>query len=192
MFLLVGMLYDRRHTKEFAQFGGLAKVMPWFAFFLVFAALASVGLPALNGFAGEFLILLGTFKSQAADLRLAAALSTFGVVLAALYLLKMVQLTIWGPLTKKENEGLADLSWRERSCLIPLCILMLWIGVAPQRFLAPSEPALAATLQSYRQHLALPPPPEPILRVDVGDNVIATGPTEPAPAEAVSIAWGTR
>ena len=176
LFLLVGMLYDRRHTKEFAQFGGLAKVMPWFAFLLVFAALASVGLPALNGFAGEFLILLGTFKSASADLRLYAALASFGVVLAAIYLLKMVQLTIWGPLTNKENEGLADLSWRERWCLIPLCVLMLWIGVAPQRFLAPSQPALAATLESYRQRLATPVPREPILRVEPAGMMVDASP----------------
>jgi NADH-quinone oxidoreductase subunit M len=184
LFLLVGMLYDRRHTKEFAQFGGLAKVMPWFAFFLVFSALASVGLPALNGFAGEFLILFGTWKSQAADLRLAAALSTFGVVLAAIYLLKMVQLTIWGPITQKENESLSDLSWRERWCLIPLCVLMLWIGVAPQKFLAPSEPAIRATLEGYRQRLAIPAPPEPILRVDNGAAVMAALASAPQSASA--------
>ena len=159
LFLLVGMLYDRRHTKEFAEFGGLAKVMPWFAFFLVFSALASVGLPALNGFAGEFLILLGTWKSQAADLRLAAAAAAFGVVLAAIYLLKMVQLTFWGPLDQGgEREPQRPLLARSVWCLVPLCVLMLWIGVAPQRFLAPSQPELAATLDAYRERLAAPPP----------------------------------
>lgn len=149
LFLLVGMLYDRRHTKEFSEFGGLAKVMPWYAFFLVFATLASVGLPALNGFAGEFLILAGTFKSQAADLRWLAAAATFGVVLAAVYLLKMLQLTLWGPLTKEENKQLADLGAREKWILVPLCALMLWIGVAPRFFLDPSRAALEAILGDH-------------------------------------------
>jgi NADH-quinone oxidoreductase subunit M len=158
------MLYDRRHTKEFSEFGGLAKVMPWFAFFLVFSALASVGLPGLNGFAGEFLILIGTFQSEAADLRWTAAASAFGVVLAAVYLLKMLQLTLWGPLDREENRALSDLEWRERLALVPLCLLMLWIGVAPRRFLEASQPALAETLASYQERLAEPPAGQPSLR----------------------------
>src|SRR5579863_976722 len=150
LFLLVGMLYDRRHTKQFDEFGGLAKVMPVFAFFLIFSSLASVGLPALNGFAGEFLILAGSFRA----LGWPAALATFGVVLAALYLLKLIQRVLFGPLTKDENRGLADLGWREIVALVPLCALMLWIGVAPAQFLKPSEQALAATLADYRQRLS--------------------------------------
>jgi NADH-quinone oxidoreductase subunit M len=138
LFLLVGMLYDRRHTKKFDEFGGLAKVMPVFAFFLVFSSLASVGLPMLNGFAGEFLILLGSFRTAVVDLRWAAIAATFGVVLAAVYLLKMLYLTLWGPITRKENERLRDLDLREVLTLAPLCLLMLWIGIAPAFFLAPS------------------------------------------------------
>jgi NADH-quinone oxidoreductase subunit M len=152
LFLLVGFLYDRRHTKKFEEFGGLAKVIPLFAFFLIFSTLASVGLPALNGFAGEFLILAGSFRA----LGWPAALATFGVVLAAIYLLKMLQLTLWGPLTKEENRGLQDLSLREIAALVPLCVFMLWIGVAPNRFLEPSRPALDATLSRLRQGLAEP------------------------------------
>jgi NADH-quinone oxidoreductase subunit M len=147
LFLLVGFLYDRRHTKKFEEFGGLAKVIPLFAFFLVFSTLASVGLPALNGFAGEFLILVGSFRS----LGWPAAVATFGVVLAAVYLLKMLQLTIWGPLTKEENRTLTDLSWREIAAVVPLCVFMLWIGVAPDRFLAPSLAALDATLTAFKE-----------------------------------------
>jgi NADH-quinone oxidoreductase subunit M len=164
LFLLVGMLYDRRHTKEFKEFGGLAKVMPWFAFFLVFASLASVGLPALNGFVGEFMILVGAYKSTAVSLKLAAALSALGVVFAAVYLLKMVGLTIWGPVTKDENRTLPDLGWRERLILLPLCVLMLWIGVAPQAFLKPSLPALESTLKQFQSRLSDAPPDHPILR----------------------------
>ncbi len=153
LFLLVGMLYDRRHTKKFDEFGGLAKVMPVFAFFLVFSSLASVGLPLLNGFAGEFLILTGTFESTAVDLRWAAIAATFGVVLAAVYLLKMLQRTLWGPITRKENEGLRDLSLREVLTLAPLCVLMLWIGVAPACFLRPSTAPLHQLLTGVRAHL---------------------------------------
>ncbi|HKH45378.1 MAG TPA: NADH-quinone oxidoreductase subunit M [Thermoanaerobaculia bacterium] len=147
LFLLVGMLYDRRHTKKFAEFGGLAKVIPVFAFFLVFSSLASVGLPALNGFAGEFLILAGSYKT----LGTATVLATFGVVLAAIYLLKMIQLTIFGPLTKEENRGLSDLNLREIAALVPLCVFMLWIGLKPETFLKPSRAALEATLAQFHQ-----------------------------------------
>jgi len=110
LFLLVGMLYERRHTKLFAEYGGLAKVMPWFAFFLVFTALASVGLPGLNGFVGEFLILVGSYRG---GLVWPTILATVGVILAAVYLLKMLYETLWGPIRKEENRGLTDLSLRE-------------------------------------------------------------------------------
>jgi len=157
LFLLVGMIYERRHTKEFAQFGGLAKVMPWYAFFLVFATLASVGLPGLNGFVGEFLILAGTFTSKAAgDLRWFAVGATFGVVLAAVYLLKMLSATLWGPIRHEENRGLLDLSLREKLLLAPLCALMLWMGVAPEPFLAPSRPALTDVFTTYQTRAAEP------------------------------------
>jgi NADH-quinone oxidoreductase subunit M len=164
LFLLVGMLYDRRHTKKFAEFGGLAKVMPLFAFFLIFSTLASVGLPALNGFVGEFLILVGSYRS----LGWPAIVATFGVVLAAVYLLKMLQETLWGPLDNEANKGLSDLSLREIVALVPLCILMLWIGVAPNAFLKPSEPALRETLTEYQARLASPAPPAPSLRAPAG------------------------
>jgi len=155
LFLLVGMLYDRRHTKKFDDFGGLAKVMPWFAFFLVFSTLASVGLPALNGFVGEFLILLGSYQ---AGLIWPVILATFGVVLAAVYLLKLLYRTLWGPITKDENCSLEDLSLREILLMAPLCLLMLAIGVAPQVFLAPSRPDLERVLGSYQAAVDSPAP----------------------------------
>jgi NADH-quinone oxidoreductase subunit M len=173
LFLLVGMLYDRRHTKEFKEFGGLAKVMPWFAFFLVFSTLASVGLPALNGFVGEFMILAGTYKATIADLRLPVALSSIGVILAAVYLLKMLAQTLWGPITKDENRALTDLGWREKLTLAPLCVFMLWIGVAPQRFLAPSRPALEATLRTVTARMAETPPTAPVVRAAVVGGLAA-------------------
>ncbi len=176
LFLLVGMIYERRHTKEFAQFGGLAKVMPWFAFFLVFATLASVGLPALNGFVGEFLILAGAFTSKAVQLRWYAAGASIGVILAAVYLLKMLAETLWGPIRHEENRGLKDLSLREKLLLAPLCALMLWIGVAPEPFLAPSRPALADLLSSYE------------LRVhEVATTTLALRPTVTSPGAAFGV-----
>ncbi|HEX9800581.1 MAG TPA: NADH-quinone oxidoreductase subunit M [Thermoanaerobaculia bacterium] len=155
LFLLVGMLYDRRHTKRFEDFGGLAKVVPRFAIILVFSTLASVGLPGLNGFVGEFLILLGSWN---AGLRLATALAASGVILAAVYLLRLLQETLWGPLTKEENRNLRDLDGRELAALVPLCVLMLWIGVAPRGFLEPSRPALSDLLDGYRARLSAPAP----------------------------------
>jgi len=174
LFLLVGMLYDRRHTKKFEEFGGLAKVMPVFAFFLVFSSLASVGLPALNGFAGEFLILIGSFRT----LGWPVVLATFGVVLAAIYLLKMIQLTIFGPITKEENRGLKDLSGRELAALIPLCIFMVWIGVAPDTFLKPSRKALDGVLSDYKQRIAEPNVVQATLRPAAAPSQVSSTATE--------------
>jgi len=173
LFLLVGMLYDRRHTKKFDEFGGLAKVIPVFAFFLVFSALASVGLPMLNGFAGEFPILVGSYQSAVLDLRWPTVLATLGVVLAAVYLLKMLYLTLWGPITRTENEGLKDLSLREILALAPLCVLMLWIGVAPACFMDPSTAHLGQLLGNVRARIQVPAQP---------DQVAASAPLTPAPA----------
>ena len=162
LFLLVGMLYDRRHTKKFEDFGGLAAVVPVFAFFLVFSTLASVGLPALNGFVGEFLILAGSYRTLPWWV---VALATFGVVLAAVYLLKMLYRTLWGPLTHEENRDLKDLDLREMAALVPLCVLMLWIGVAPEMFLAQSRPALDELLTDYQTRLEQGAPGRPELRL---------------------------
>jgi NADH-quinone oxidoreductase subunit M len=181
LFLLVGMIYDRRHTKKFEEFGGLAKVMPLFAFFLVFSTLASVGLPALNGFVGEFLILIGSFRT----LGWPAAVATFGVVLAAIYLLKMLQLTLWGPITKEENRVLKDLSAREILALVPLCALMLWIGVAPQAFLQPSRQALETVLADYQQRVQQPDVTQATLRPGVTDSAAAS------PVDAATLAPST-
>jgi NADH-quinone oxidoreductase subunit M len=159
LFLLVGMVYERRHTKKFADLGGLAKAMPVFAFFLVFAALASVGLPALNGFVGEFLILVGSFRT----LGWPVILATFGVVLAAVYLLKMIAETLWGPVRDPANASVSDLTGREVAALLPLAVLMLWIGVAPAAFLEPSRPALEETLGRYQARAEAPAPLEAVL-----------------------------
>ncbi len=175
LFLLVGMLYDRRHTKELSEFGGLAKVMPWYATLLVVSALASVGLPGLNGFVGEFLILAGSYR---AGLVVPVIVATFGVVLAAVYLLKLLSETLWGPLTNDKNRALEDLSLREIVTLAPLCLLMFAIGVAPESFLAPSRQALTDTLTEYRERVAEPAPEALRLRPEASPDPAAG---EPAP-----------
>jgi NADH-quinone oxidoreductase subunit M len=184
LFLLVGMLYDRRHTKLFEEFGGLARVMPWFAFFLVFSTLASVGLPGLNGFVGEFLILTGSYRS---GLIVPTVLAAFGVVLAALYLFKMLHLTLWGPLTKEANRGLKDLSFREILLMAPLCLLMLLIGIAPKIFLDPMNVPLARTLEKVQAVASTTPPEVPRLSSEGPRLAAATGaiPTalSPSPPE---------
>ncbi len=128
LFLLVGMIYERRHTKEIAQFGGLAQVMPVYATFTLIIFLASMGLPLLNGFVGEFLILQGAFAAN----RLWAYWAVSGVVLGAAYLLWLYQRVFWGKVTHEENRNLPDLSVREVSCLVPLVALCLWIGLYPK------------------------------------------------------------
>ena len=157
--------------------------MPWFAFFLVFST--GLGrLPGLNGFVGEFLTLAGTFTSKSTALRGVAAAATFGVVLAAVYLLKMLAATIWGPIKHDENRSLRDLSWREKLLLAPLCLLMLWIGVAPEPFLAPSRPALAAVLTSYQSRVAEVPVSAVALRPQAPPSELALGVQPPGPLAA--------
>ena len=131
LFLLVGLVYERRHTKEIAQFGGLAHVMPVYATFTLIIFLASMGLPLLNGFVGEFMILQGAFAAN----RVWAYWSVTGVVLGAAYLLWLYQRVFWGKLTNPENEKLQDLNAREIATLVPLVALCFWIGIYPRPFL---------------------------------------------------------
>ncbi|MGH8927677.1 MAG: complex I subunit 4 family protein, partial [Acidimicrobiia bacterium] len=142
LFLLVGMIYDRRHTKQIADFGGLAKVMPIFAGAFLFTTFASIGLPGLNGFIGEFMVLLGSFPS----LPVHAVVAASGVVLAAIYLLWAYERTFHGVLDKPENQKLVDLSIREVSLLAPLLMLMLLLGLYPKVLLDRIEPSTEAVL----------------------------------------------
>ncbi len=156
LFLLVGMIYERRHTRLIADFGGLAAVMPQFTFFFLLTTFASIGLPGLNGFVGEFLILLGAFKAAPVY----AVLASLGVVLGAVYMLWMVQRVFFGPVTREENRGLRDLLPREWLLLVPLAALMLWIGLYPKPFLARIEPSVEALLVQARP-AAVAPHPDP-------------------------------
>jgi NADH-quinone oxidoreductase subunit M len=149
LFLLVGVVYERRHTRMIADFGGLWKPLPVYASVFLVVMLSSIGLPGTNGFVGEFLVLLGAFRAQPLWAGLAAA----GVILSACYMLWMFQRVMFGPVTHPENANLKDLSLRERLVFAPLLILILWMGVAPQPFLDRVQPALDRTLALAHQRL---------------------------------------
>ena len=140
LFLLVGMIYERRHTRALDEFGGIAASMPVFAFFLVFTVMSSVGLPGLNGFVGEYLILLGAFEAAP----LWAAIGVTGVIFGSVYLLMATRRVLFGSLANDANRRLRDLDAREVGLLVPLCALALWIGVAPTPFLERAERSLVA------------------------------------------------
>jgi NADH-quinone oxidoreductase subunit M len=142
LFLLVGMLYLRRHTREIAEFGGLWKRVPVYASIFMVAMLSSIGLPALNGFVGEFLIVLGAFLRIPA----AAAFATAGVVLGALYMLWTYERVMFGPITKAINETIADLTTREIVSMFPLVALMIIMGLYPRPILSRIEPSIAPIL----------------------------------------------
>ncbi len=127
LFLLIGMLYERRHSRMIADFGGIAKVMPVFAVLLTIVALSSIGVPGTNGFVGEFLVLIGAFTTEP----VAAVIATTVVVFAAVYMLWALQRIIYNPLSKPENAALKDLNWREIGLLLPLIAAIFWLGVYP-------------------------------------------------------------
>ena len=136
LFLFVGFIYERRHTRMISEFGGLATPMPWFSTLFVFASLSSIGLPFLNGFVGEFLILIGTWTSTAVSRPwVVTMLASTGVIWAAVYMLWMLQRVVFGKVTNEENARLFDLNNRETALLVPLLILMLFMGVYPRVFL---------------------------------------------------------
>jgi len=152
LFLLVGVVYERRHTRMIADFGGLWKPMTVYASVFLVVMLSSIGLPGTNGIVGEFLVLLGAFRAQP----LWAGLAATGVILSACYMLWMFQRVMFGPVTHKENETLKDLSLRERLVFAPLLILILWMGVMPQPFLDRVQPALDRTLALARERMGPP------------------------------------
>jgi NADH-quinone oxidoreductase subunit M len=146
LFLLVGMLYERRHTRLIADYGGLWQQVPMFAAFFLVVMFASIGLPGLNGFVGEFLILLGAFETQ----RVFAILATLGIILGAVYMLWLYQRMMFGELTHEANRRLPDLSGREMALLVPLVLLMCWIGLYPGTFLRKMDASAAHLLAQMR------------------------------------------
>ena len=146
LFLLIGIIYERRHTREIANFGGLAKVIPVFSVFFIIATLSSIGLPGLNGFVGEFLILYGTFQVEP----LYAVIAASGVILGAVYMLSMTRRFLFGPLIHEENKSIADVSAREIIYLVPIVAMMLWIGLGSKSFTDLVEPTVIQYLDQLR------------------------------------------
>ncbi len=146
LFFLVGMIYERRHSRMVADFGGLARVVPAFAAVLTIVSLSSIGLPGTNGFVGEFLVLLGAFRTHA----VAAGIAATGVIFAACYLLWALQRVIYYKLAKPENEKLADLTGREWGVLVPLLVVIVWLGLVPGPVLRRMEPSARHFIESVQ------------------------------------------
>ena len=143
LFLLVGVIYERRHTRQMADFGGITKVMPWFAVLFMVVTLSSIGLPGTNGFVGEFLVLVGAFTAKTTvDLRWYVAVAATGVILGAFYMLWMFQRVMFGPLKNPKNQVLKDLNLREWVVLIPLIVAIFYMGIKPQFMLDRMEPSV--------------------------------------------------
>jgi NADH-quinone oxidoreductase subunit M len=154
LFFLLGMLYERRHSYEIDDFGGLAASIPVFSAMLVFAGMASVGLPTTAGFVSEFLVLLGTFEKHPWFALVAAT----GVIFAAYYMLPMVQKVVFNALKRPENRMIPDLNGRELAILVPLVALILWLGMYPRPVLDRMEPAASTVLAQVQQSRWTPDP----------------------------------
>ena len=151
LFLLVGMIYERRHTRLMSALGGLWAIMPVYGAMALIVTLSSMALPGLNGFVGEFTILLGAFDSRILGSYWYAGVAAIGVILAAVYLLQMYQKVFLGPVTSEENRTLKDLNWREIISVVPLLVIIFWIGLYPAPFfhlIAPSVGKLVTTLHA--------------------------------------------
>ncbi len=146
LFFLVGMIYERRHSRMIEAYGGIARVVPMFAAILTIVSLSSIALPGTNGFVGEFLVLVGSFRTYP----IATGLATTGVIVAAAYLLTALQRVIFNPLTSPENEKLTDLTPRELVVLVPLLVCILWVGIYPKPFLRRMEPSARQLIEQVR------------------------------------------
>jgi NADH-quinone oxidoreductase subunit M len=151
LFLCVGVVYDRMHTREIAAYGGLVHRMPRYAFTFLFFTLASVGLPGLSGFVGEFLVLLGAFKANT----WVATLAATGLILGAAYALWLYRKIVFGELTKDSLKAILDMNRREIAIFLPLVLLTLWMGIYPNSFLDPMAPAVDKLIGDYQAALKL-------------------------------------
>ncbi len=158
LFLLIGMIYERKHSRLIDSYGGIARVVPVFAALLTLVSLSSIGLPGTNGFIGEFLVLIGAFKPYPVFATIAAT----GVIFAAAYLLWAIQRILFNPLDKKDNEHIPDLNWREIGLMVPFIIVIIWLGVYPApvlRRMEPSAQRLVTTVAEGVQRVSQPAEP---------------------------------
>ena len=173
LFILVGMLYDRRHTFEIAEYGGLSTPMPRFAAFFLFVVLSSMGLPMLNGFVGEYLILLGTYQVHWRWVAWAAT----GVILSACYLLWSYQRVFFGEVTHQKNRELPDIDMREKWILATMAVVTLWMGIGSpfftRRFAVPCQTVLQQMNRSFAQEATLPGSPPKTARNDSSGRILA-------------------
>jgi NADH-quinone oxidoreductase subunit M len=151
LFIMIGMIYERRHTRMIADFGGLAKTVPVFAAFFMVVTLSSIGLPGLNGFIGEFLIFLGAFKANPTWAVFAAS----SVILSAAYMLWMYQRVMYGPITHEENKKIKDMNVREISLMVPIVILFFVMGIFPNYFLSKMHVSVNSFLDRYNKQITL-------------------------------------
>jgi NADH-quinone oxidoreductase subunit M len=186
LFLLVGMLYERRHTRLISEYGGLAKQVPWIATAFLVVTFSSIGLPGTNGFVGEFLILSGTWLSRLRAPGWYAAFGATGVVLGAVYMLVLVQKVFFGKITNPENRHLPDFSVREAFVITPVILLIVVMGLAPQPFLVQAKPSvdrLLARMQAAEQRLRRSDPElRPLTGTDPAAIAFARPPAVPAAA----------
>ena len=147
LFFLIGMIYERKHSRQIDAYGGIARVVPMFAALLTLVSLSSIGLPGLNGFVGEFLVLLGSFEVYPYF----TIFATTGVIFAAAYLLWAIQRILFNPLDKRDNEHIPDLNWRELSLMAPLVAVIIWLGVYPAPVLRRMETAAQALVTRVEQ-----------------------------------------
>jgi len=175
LFLLVGVIYERRHTRLISDFGGLWRPLPVFASVFLIVTLSSIGLPGTNGFIGEFLVLLGAYRAQPVW----AAVAATGVILSACYMLWMFQRVLFGPVTHAENERLSDLTLRERLVFAPILFLIVWMGVMPQPLLDRMQPALDRTLELAKARVEM-------------TRRMAVGTPDATPVPTASVSVGTR
>jgi NADH-quinone oxidoreductase subunit M len=165
LFLIVGFIYERRHTRLISEFGGLAGKMPIFATIFLIITFSSIGLPGTNGFVGEFLALMGAFESE---LRWYAVVATSGVIFAAVYMLWMFQRVMFGKLTNPANENLKDLSVREIVIMLPLLLFVFWIGVYPNTFFEKMNPAIEQLLNQVQiKQVAVVEPLDPAVMAKI-------------------------
>jgi NADH-quinone oxidoreductase subunit M len=172
LFLLVGMLSDRRHTRLIAEFGGLKHVMPKFVAAFLLITLSSIAMPGLNGFVGEFLALLGTYRWSP----VLAAFAASGVILSAVYMLWMFQRVNYGPVTNPKNEALPDLTPREWAAIGPALVLVVVMGVLPNIFLGPMEPAVERLVQRIQAQRPALADGRPLLRDVLAETAKAARP----------------